>query len=71
MLQLLANSAFQTQINLLSHLKQWIDKENTHLHGLLKTKQLQEALNATLQALSSDYLREYGCLLESAPLYSN
>ncbi|CAG9314332.1 unnamed protein product [Blepharisma stoltei] len=70
-LEIIKKAQFQGQINILKHLKHWIEQDGK-LASIVKTKSLQEVLISTMQALSSDYFREFSCLLEtSRQLYSS
>mmetsp|Transcript_9665 Transcript_9665/g.18923 ORF Transcript_9665/g.18923 Transcript_9665/m.18923 type:complete len:773 (-) Transcript_9665:10277-12595(-) len=55
-------SSFQVQTNLLRHLRYW---QGTVLRDIVSAKSVQESLSSTLQALSSEYFKEFASLLES------
>lgn len=60
---ILAKSQFQGQINLLKHLKLWVESD-VKLVDILRGKNLQSILSSTLHILSSDYFKEFSKLLE-------
>jgi hypothetical protein len=60
---ILAKSQFQGQINLLKHLKLWVESD-TKLVDILRGKNLQSILSSTLHILSSDYFKEFSKLLD-------
>ena len=60
---ILAKAQFQGQINLLKHLKLWVESES-RLVDILRGKNLQNILSSTLHILSSDYFKEFSGLLE-------
>lgn len=60
---ILAKSQFQGQINLLKHLKLWVESDS-RLVDILRGKNLQNILSSTLHILSSDYFKEFSGLLE-------
>ena len=65
---ILLKSQFQGQINLLKHLKLWVEMEGK-LGEIVKTKNLQNLLSSTLHSLSSDYFKEFSNLLEPKQLF--
>jgi Integrator complex subunit 3 N-terminal len=65
---ILLKTQFQAQINLLKHLKLWIETEGK-LADIVKTKSLQSILSSTLHSLSSDYFTEFNKLLEPKQLF--
>lgn len=64
-IEVLKRSQFHTQINLFKHLKYWVEQKGK-LSELIKVKGIQEVLSMTLQAFSSDYFKEFNCLLETS-----
>jgi hypothetical protein len=65
---ILSKAQFQGQINLLKHLKLWIENEGK-LAELVRTKNIQTILSSTLHSLSSDYFKEFSKLIEIKQIY--
>ena len=65
---ILLKSQFQAQINILKHLKLWVETEGK-LSDIVKSKNLQNILSSTLHSLSSDYFTEFSKLLEAKHLF--
>ena len=69
-LQILHKPQFHSQVNVLKHMKYWVEHDGK-LSVLIKTAALQEALTNTLNSLSSEYFKEFSSLLETSKnLYS-
>lgn len=60
---ILLKAQFQGQINLLKHLKIWMENEEK-LGEIVKNKNIQVLLSSTLHSLTSDYFTEFSKLLE-------
>lgn len=60
---ILLKAQFQGQINLLKHLKIWVENEEK-LGEIVKNKNIQVLLSSTLHSLTSDYFTEFSKLLE-------
>ena len=65
---ILVKSQFQGLINLLKHLKVWVEAEGK-LGDIIKNKNLQTLLSSTLHSLTSDYFTEFSKLVEPKQLF--